>query len=235
MLSVAIDQQISSARDLFLLPEVGLHDDASGGEKIVTSSSLSDHKAQDYSLIGLFDEVLANAEGEEVSIGDIANTFRQQAYGPLLLIPSLLALIPIIGAIPGMSIVTATLILLICAQMIAGWKHPWLPRRLRNFSVKQRRLERAIDSLRPSLAALDRWTRPRMTALSERPLYLVIPSIGIMLALLMYPLALVPWGVTLPSLALTILSVGLTIRDGYVLMAGYAVTAISVLSAFWIW
>jgi hypothetical protein len=51
----------------------------------------------------------------------------------------------------------------------------------------------------------------------------------------MYPLALVPWGVTLPALALTILSAGLTMRDGYVLAAGYAVTIISALSAIWLW
>ncbi|RIA55319.1 exopolysaccharide biosynthesis protein [Dichotomicrobium thermohalophilum] len=201
----------------------------------MTSDESATDDQQDYSLAGLFDDVLANAEGDEVSFGEAVATFRQQAYGPLLLVPSIVALTPIIGAIPGISILTATLIILIAAQMIVGRSHPWLPARLRNVSLSRGQLEQAVETMRPYLDAMDRWTRPRLLFMSEYPLYLLIPLVCILLALLMYPLALVPWGVTLPALALTILSVGLTIRDGYVLGAGYAVTIISVLSAFWFW
>jgi len=201
----------------------------------VTSNDSADTGQPDYSLAGLFDEVLANARGSEVSFGEAVATFRQQAYGPLLLVPSIIALTPIIGAIPGISVLTATLIILIAAQMIVGRSHPWLPERLRNLSLDRDRLKQAISTMRPYLDAMDRWTRPRLRFLTEPPLYLLIPVVCILLALLMYPLALVPWGVTLPALALTVLSVGLTIRDGYVLAAGYAVTAISVLSVFWLW
>jgi hypothetical protein len=201
----------------------------------VTSNDSADTGQPDYSLAGLFDEVLANAQGSEVSFGEAVATFRQQAYGPLLLVPSIIALTPIIGAIPGISVLTATLIILIAAQMIVGRSHPWLPERLRNLSLDRDRLKQAIKRMRPYLDAMDRWTRPRLLFLTEPPLYLLIPVVCILLALLMYPLALVPWGVTLPALALTVLSVGLTIRDGHVLGVGYAVTAISVLSVFWLW
>lgn len=200
----------------------------------MTSDESACHDHQDYSLAGLFDEVLANAEGEEVSFGEAVATFRQQAYGPFLLVPSVIALAPIIGAIPGISILTATLILLIAVQMLVRRSHPWLPASLRNFSLTREQLETALNTMRPYLDAMDRWTRPRLLFLSEYPFYLLIPIVCILLALLMYPLALVPWGVTLPALALTILSVGLTVRDGYVLAAGYAVTGISILSAFWL-
>ncbi len=196
-------------------------------------SAFDDRSA--YSLAGLFDAVLDNAQGDEVSFGEAVTTFHRQAYGPLLLVPSLLALLPIVGAIPGISVITATLIILIAAQMIVGRDHPWLPARLRNAALQRDKLEQAVARMRPYLEAMDRWTRPRLLFLSEPPLYLLIPIVCIGLALLMYPLALVPWGVTLPALALTILSVGLTIRDGYVLAAGYAVTAVSVLSALWLW
>jgi hypothetical protein len=201
----------------------------------VTSNESACHDHQDYSLAGLFDEVLANAEGEEVSFGEAVATFRQQAYGPFLLVPSVIALAPIIGAIPGISILTATLILLIAVQMLVRRSHPWLPARLRNVSLKRGQLEQAVRTMRPYLDAMDRWTRPRLLFLSEPPLYLLIPVVCILLALLMYPLALVPWGVTLPALALTVLSVGLTIRDGYVLGAGYAVTVLSVITGLWLW
>ncbi len=188
---------------------------------------------RDYSLTGLFDHVLANAEGDRVTFGEAVATFRQQAYGPLLLVPSIIALAPVIGAIPGVSVLTATLIVLIAAQMLIARSRPWLPARLSNISLRRDKLEHALKTMRPYLDAMDRWTRPRLLFLTEPPLYLLIPVASILLALLMYPLALVPWGVTLPALALTILSVGLTVRDGYLLAAGYGVTGISILSAFW--
>jgi len=204
-------------------------------EFIVTSDDSAHADHQDYSLTGLFDEVLANAKGQDVSFGEAVATFREQAYGPLLLVPSIIALAPIIGAIPGVSILTATLIILIAGQMLVGRRSPWLPQRLRNFSLTRDQLAQAIETMRPYLEALDRWTRPRLLFLSEQPLLLIIPIVCILLALLMFPLALVPWGVTLPALALTIVSVGLTMRDGYILGAGYAVTVLSVITGLWLW
>ncbi|MFP3920989.1 MAG: exopolysaccharide biosynthesis protein [Dichotomicrobium sp.] len=199
----------------------------------MTSDESSHAENRDYSLIGLFDDVLANVEGSRISFGEAVATFREQAYGPILLVPSLLALVPIIGAIPGVSVLTATLIILIAGQMLVGRRSPWLPQRLSKLSLTRRQLERALNTMRPYLAALDRWTRPRLLFLSEPPVYLLIPIVCILLALMMFPLAFVPWGVTPPALALTILSVGLTVRDGYVLGAGYVVTAFSLLSAVW--
>lgn len=201
----------------------------------MTPDSSTDSEDRDYSLAGLFDDVLANVEGSSISFGEAVATFREQAYGPLLLVPSLLALVPVIGAIPGVSVLTATLIVLIAGQMLVGRSTPWLPGRLRNVSLSREQLERAVSIMRPYLEALDRWTRPRLLFLSEPPVYLLIPVVCILLALMMYPLAVVPWGVTPPALALTILSIGLTLRDGYVLGAGYAVTALSVIAGVWLW
>lgn len=200
----------------------------------MTPDSSTDSDDRDYSLTGLFDDVLARAQGDRISFGEAVATFREQAYGPLLLVPSILALVPIIGAIPGLSVLTATLIVLIAGQMLLGRRSPWLPGRLRNVSLTREQLERAVNIMRPYLTALDRWTRPRLLLLSEPPVYLLIPITCILLALMMYPLAFVPWGVTPPALALTILSVGLTVRDGYVLGAGYVVTAVSVIAAVWL-
>jgi len=201
----------------------------------VTSDDSPDSGNQEYSLTGVFDDMLTGSHGEHIAIGEVVAAFRQQAYGPLLLIPSLIALMPVVGAIPGLSIVMASLIILVSAQMMFGRKHPWVPARLRRFSVRRKRLERAVGIMRPYLKTLDRWTRPRLLLLSEPPFLVLIPIVCILLALLMFPLALVPWGVAPPALALTVLSVGLTIRDGYVLAAGYAVTILSVIASIHLW
>lgn len=39
----------------------------------------------------------------------------------------------------------------------------------------------------------------------------------------MFPLVLVPFGVALPAAALALLSIGLTLKDGYFVLGGYAV------------
>jgi hypothetical protein len=54
--------------------------------------------------------------------------------------------------------------------------------------------------------------------------------VSIALAALMFPLALVPFGVALPAAALTALSIGLMLKDGYFLLAGYGLGAVSLLT-----
>lgn len=180
----------------------------------------------------MLDEIIASAQDEHVSVGEIVDAFQYQAYGPLILIPSLFALIPVIGAIPGVSIATASLIILVSMQMLMARPHPWLPARIKRLSISQARLHQAISVVRPYLRKLDRWTHPRLLILSAWPFYLVVPVLCIVLALTMYPLALVPWGVFPLALALTVLSVGLTMRDGYVLASGYVLlTGAMVLAA----
>jgi hypothetical protein len=125
------------------------------------------------------------------------------------------------------------MIILVAAQMIVGRSHPWLPQWVSRRSLSRKQVEKGIAYIGPYLKAMDRYTRPRLLWLTQQPLLMIVPTVCILLSLLMFPLALVPWGVTLPALALTILSVGLTLRDGYLLAAGYAVTVISVLSAIW--
>lgn len=200
----------------------------------MSSEASSDSSGRNYSLAGLFDEVRDTAEGNEVSIGEIIKTFSHQAYGPLLLIPSVIALTPIIGAIPGVSVLTAAMIIFVAAQMIFGRDHPWLPAWMRKFALDRDKVDKGVDAMKPYLEAMDRWTRPRLLMLSKPPLNVVIAVVCILLAILMIPLALVPWGVTLPALALTIMSIGLTVRDGYLLAAGYAITVISVFAALWL-
>jgi hypothetical protein len=204
-----------------------------GTNSMTAESGQAESGKQDYSLTGLLDEVRSDAEDGEVSISEVVSTFSHQAYGPLLLIPSLIALTPVIGAIPGISIITGVMIILVAAQMIVGRSHPWLPQWVSRRSLTRKQVEKGIAYIGPYLKAMDRYTRPRLLWLTQQPLLMIVPTVCILLSLLMFPLALVPWGVTLPALALTILSVGLTLRDGYLLAAGYAVTVISVLSALW--
>jgi hypothetical protein len=50
----------------------------------------------------------------------------------------------------------------------------------------------------------------------------------------MYPLALVPWGVIPPSLALTLFGLGLMSADGLLIGAGLAASGIALAILIWI-
>ncbi|MFG0334832.1 MAG: exopolysaccharide biosynthesis protein [Maioricimonas sp. JB049] len=177
------------------------------------------------SLTGMLDQFVENTDGEKVSVGDLLEALHTRSYGPLLLAPSFVALSPI-GGIPGASIITGSLIILIAVQMFVT-PHPWLPSWLLSIDFGRDRLERVVKKMRPYVKWFEAGIKPRYEFLVQSPASYVIAAIAILLALSFYPLAIVPWGVTPPALALVLLSLALTARDGLVAAAGYLVAAVS--------
>jgi hypothetical protein len=174
------------------------------------------------SLTGIFDTLLDHTDGQKVSIDSLLSALDNRSYGPLLLLPSLLALGPT-GAIPGMSIAMGSVIILIAVQMLFKHGQPWLPDRILSFEFERERLESAVEKSRPYVERLQRLIRPRLTELTTRPWSYAIPVFSILFALTMFPLAVVPFGVALPAAAMTLLSIGMTMKDGYFVLAGYVI------------
>ncbi|MEL6747496.1 MAG: exopolysaccharide biosynthesis protein, partial [Pseudomonadota bacterium] len=81
----------------------------------------------------ILDQLKEGTNGDTVSVDDLLHAFSTRSFGPLLLVPSLIALGPT-GAIPGMSIVMGSVIILVAGQMLISHDRPWLPERIRNFS-----------------------------------------------------------------------------------------------------
>lgn len=175
-------------------------------------------------LSGLLERMRNDSSGEEPSVGDILGAVGTRAYGPLLFVPAIIALAPT-GAIPGMSMLTGSLILAISLQMLFGRDQIWMPQRLLAFSVPRERLENAIDFIRPYAERVDRLVHPRQTWLAKFPFTRMIAVICGILAISMFPLAFVPFGAALPSGAIVLFSLGLVIRDGYVVIAGLILAA----------
>jgi hypothetical protein len=182
---------------------------------------------QPHSLSDVFDKQLESTNGKTVCVDDLLSAFDSRSYGPLLLVPSLIALGPT-GAIPGMSMVMGSVIILIAVQMLFKNSKPWLPKRIRNFEFSRQKLKNAIETARPYVDRVEKWVKPRLTELTSRPLSYAIPIVCIVFALTMYPLALLPFAAALPASALTLLSIGLTLKDGYLVLAGYMIGAVSI-------
>lgn len=185
----------------------------------------SHHEAE--SLHELVELLVENTEGEKTTIGELLEAVGMQAYGPMLLVPSLIAALPVIGAIPGMSIVTGSVVALIAVQVLFGRRHPWLPGRLTAFSFEREPLKKGVAWAEPKLRAVDRIIKPSLTFLVRGPSRIFVALAAIFNALLFYPAAFLPFAVMAPAFAVIVLGVGVTTADGRWVVAGYLLTAAS--------
>lgn len=183
-----------------------------------------------HAVTGVMDAVEQRTSGERVSVAQMLDVFAGRTYGPLLLLAGLVLVSPV-GAAPGLPGIVATFVILIGAQMVAGRAHLWLPRWIADRTLPRERLIGAFEAIRPWAERIQVLFRPRLLRLADatRPLGLV----AIVLALSMFPLGFVPFGVLLPAVALCVLALGLLARDGLVLAVALAITAASLALVGW--
>jgi hypothetical protein len=185
-------------------------------------------------LTDLLDTMVEGSSGEKVTLGELLDAVESRSFGPLLLVPALVAASPI-GAVPGMAIVTGSIIILLAVQLLAGRNHPWIPNRFRDFEFDRERLTSTRKKLGPWLKWAERPIQTRLTVLVEPPFEQAIAVICIGLALLFYPLALVPFGVFLPSTAIAFFALGLSARDGLLTLFALGFTAATVWATVVFW
>jgi len=192
---------------------------------------LKDGKERNGSLAEMLETLVSESDGDTISIRQILEIVGTAAYGPLLIIPSLVALAPT-GAIPGMSVLTGSIIFLVSVQMLISERTVWLPEKILKFEFCRAKLVRAIKKMTPYVAKLDRVLKSRLSILVRPPSTYFIASICLLLAITMYPLALIPFAVAIPAMAVLLFGVGLTTRDGFVILIGFLVTITAVYFAW---
>ncbi len=175
-------------------------------------------------LSALLNALVEKSDGDEVTIATLLDAFGKKTFGPMLLIPAIIAVAPT-GAIPGMSIVTGTIVLLVCLQMLIGREHVWLPERITSFSFSRESLKSSVDKALPWAKWLDQYVGRRLTLLATSPVDNLVAVTCVVLALTMYPLALVPFAVAIPGSAIALFALGLTLTDGALISAGYGLAA----------
>jgi hypothetical protein len=190
-------------------------------------------RGESHSLTDLLDRLAEGAEGETVTLGDLLGQVGRRAYGPLLFVPAVLAAGPT-GVVPGMAVVTATLIALVAGQMLLPLDQPWLPRRLLGLKMRRALFDRALAKTRTAAEWTDRFIKARWVVLAQPPVTYAVAAVCLMLAGLMFPFALVPFAVTLPGAAIAFFALGITFRDGVLIAIGLAVAAGAAGLAAWL-
>jgi hypothetical protein len=174
------------------------------------------------SVVDNLQETAESNGDEQISVGEVVDSFGRRSYGPLLAVPALIALIPVIGGIPGVSIITATIILFVCVQMLIWNEGVWLPERLRQLHLPANKVSQGAKQSKSWVSWSDGFIAPRLKFLSQPPCSYITPVVCTALAISMYPLALVPMGVAPPAAAILFLAIGIVAGDGALLLVGYA-------------
>lgn len=165
-------------------------------------------------------------QGNDVSIDDILKTFESRGFGPLLVIPSLLALV---CPIPGIPTACGLFMALVSIQQAFGRKHPWLPKRLRHVSIGADRFHRMVVRVKPWAGRLEHLFRPRLVFMDTPAARRVIAILVTLLSLSMAPLELLPFAAALPSGMLLLIALGMIARDGLFMLIGLVIAVVGVL------
>lgn len=183
-------------------------------------------------LTGLLEELDRDIEGD-ISLGAILEHFNSRGFGPLVVLPALMVLLPT-GAIPGVPTTCALFIMLIAGQLLLGRKTPWLPERLARFSFDHARLTHGVQRARPWTRKIDHLLKPRLGFMTRGLAYRGIALLAILLSLTMVPLELMPFAAALPAVTLLLLGLGLIGDDGLIILLALLVMLIDVSAGVWL-
>lgn len=174
----------------------------------------------------LLDRIAQAAEGKEkVSFGQIVETVGAGSFGSLLLLAGILAVSPLSG-VPGVPTLLGTFVLLIAAQMLFGRKQFWLPGWIARRSFAQNKLGKALRWLHSPARFVDRWLRPRLPMLVERPGMYFIALVCFVIAIAMPLMEVVPFSVTVAGAVIAIFGLAMVAKDGLLALLAFVLASL---------
>lgn len=177
------------------------------------------------SLSALLERVRhAGHRDDSVSLGAILEAIGRRGFAPFLLLAGLVTLAPLVGDIPGVPTLMASLVLLAGSQLLAGRRSIWLPRWLLERRVSRDRFRRVLAWLERPAGWVDRLLQPRLTWLTRPPAHVGVALTCLLVALAMPPMEFIPFSANGGGLALTLFGLALLADDGLMALLGYALT-----------
>lgn len=201
------------------------------GQAGASSGEIAEHPLED-----VLDEAIEASHGETICLDDLLQEFGTRSFGPVLIVLSLVIISPI-GSIPALPIALGAVIALFAVQLVFGRARPWLPHRLRKVGIDRGRAERFRERWQDRLERIDAMLRPRFEWAAAAPSQWFASFCLIFLSATMIPLELIPFGATVPAVAMLFFGIGLTVRDGLMMLLGFVVTVPSLWLTFawWPW
>ncbi|MEC4815507.1 MAG: exopolysaccharide biosynthesis protein [Scytonema sp. PMC 1069.18] len=155
----------------------------------------------------------------KVSLADILLLAEERIFGFLFVILSLPSALPVPA--PGYSVPFGILMFVLAAQLIIGSRSPWLPKRMKNHSIKLETAQKVVKGGLPWLQRIEALARPRLSYIcTTLPGRVTIGSaIALMAISMMIP---IPGTNTLPAMGIFVTGFGLLEDDGAISLGGLA-------------
>lgn len=182
------------------------------------------------SLTEVLDKLDSAGDDESVSVGEILDEVGDRSLAPILLVPAMITASPISG-IPGVPTITGIVVGLIVVQMLMGRDTLWVPQFLAKRSVSRSKMDKAVKFLRKPVGFLDKLMKPRLSWLARRPLSYLALLICLTIAVTTPVMEFLPFAISIAAVAIGFFAAGILMRDGLVMLIGYAVVGLTVYTA----
>jgi hypothetical protein len=178
------------------------------------------------SIADIFQTLIEQTRSQDViTLGFIVDTLGRRAFGLAFLIFALPSILPV-AAIPGVAAFVSIPMSLFSIEMILGFDHFWLPKKLMQRQIPKEKFINMLQKGVPYLRKFERLIKPRLLLLTgfigERIVGLVLLVLSL---LLMLP---IPFSNFFLGLLIAFLAMGLIERDGLLILAGIIGTVIFV-------
>jgi hypothetical protein len=167
---------------------------------------------------------LAEGEGERVTFRDILTGLRHRAFGFTLLIFALPCVLPMP---PGIPTICGIALVIIALNLIGARQRLWLPNAIADKSVARADLRRMIGRALPYLERLEKICKPRLPIVTDSVgkvlIGIIIFALGAVMILPIPFLGNMP-----PGFAASVIAIGMTERDGLIVLIGALISVIAI-------
>ena len=177
-------------------------------------------------LTATLDNIRDDTSGDEISVGDLVSALNSRGYGPLLIGPAIITILPT-GGIPGVPSICALIIIFVSVQLLFGRENPWLPSKLKNFTFKRQKFIDALEKTKPYTRKIDKLIYPRFKFLIQDQFRPFIAVLSILLSIAIMILGFIPFLAALPASGILFLGLGLTAKDGLLFSLSFVICLIS--------
>jgi hypothetical protein len=164
--------------------------------------------------------LLDNLPQGRVPLGAIVDALGSAGTGLCLLLFGLTALVPGIAPVFGVALCAISL------GLVVGREEPYLPEFMRRWSMDSERLRAGLRRLIPRVARVETWLHPRATHLLHGAGLRLIGFASLINGILI--VLPIPFGNTVPAIAMLVLALGLVTADGIAASLGIAATLIAI-------
>lgn len=161
-------------------------------------------------------------EKDHVSLDDILNASGRKSFGFFLLLAGLITLAPLVGDIPGVPTLMGTFVIIISVQLLLRRDKVWLPAFMRNRTLEQEKILKALRKLEPVMKFIDRILKPRLTFMTGGFMQYVIAGICVATAAVMPVMEFIPFSANIAGVILTVFGLALLANDGLLVLLVFA-------------